>query len=137
MDFSLADIQALMRDFENSSLREFKLDMDDTHLYLNKNEAQTTPVYQTTTVDTPVTVDKTLTITAPLVGTLYLASKPGVANFKQVGDPVSVGETVAIIESMKLMTEVHSEVAGTIVAINAENETVVGYDDVLFTVQPN
>lgn len=137
MDFSLADIQALMRDFENSSLREFKLDMDDTHLYLNKNEAQTTPVYQTTTVDTPVTVVETLTITAPLVGTLYLASKPGVANFKQVGDPVSIGETVAIIESMKLMTEVHSEVAGTIVAINAENETVVGYDDVLFTVQPN
>lgn len=137
MDFSLADIQALMRDFENSSLREFKLDTDDTHLYLNKNEAQMTPVYQATTVDTPVTVDETLTITAPLVGTLYLASKPGVANFKQVGDPVSIGETVAIIESMKLMTEVHSEVAGTIVAINAENEAVVGYDDVLFTVQPN
>lgn len=34
MDFS--EIQKLINQFENSEIRELKLDQDDFHLYLNK-----------------------------------------------------------------------------------------------------
>jgi len=54
--------------------------------------------------------------------------------FKKVGDKVAVGETVAIIEAMKLMTEIHSEVSGTISDILVENEEVVDYNKPLYVV---
>lgn len=142
MSLNLSDIQALMHDFEQSSLREFKLDTEETHLYLSKNDqvpimmAQQPAANVATPTDESVVVDTTVTIKAPLVGTVYLAPKPEAANFKSVGDTVAVGETVAIVEAMKLMTEVKSDVAGVITAVNVDNEAVVGYDDILYTVQP-
>lgn len=142
MSLNLSDIQALMHDFEQSSLREFKLDTEETHLYLSKNDqapimmAQQPAANVATQTDESVVVDTTVTINAPLVGTVYLAPKPEAANFKSVGDTVAVGETVAIVEAMKLMTEVKSDVAGVITAVNVDNEAVVGYDDILYTVQP-
>lgn len=40
MDFS--EIQKLINQFENSEIRELKLDQDDFHLYLNKNRVSKT-----------------------------------------------------------------------------------------------
>ena len=73
-------------------------------------------------------------IVAPMVGTVYLQPKPDAPMFKKVGDKVAVGETVAIIEAMKLMTEIHSEVSGTISDILVENEEVVDYNKPLYVV---
>jgi len=47
---------------------------------------------------------------------------------------VSVGETVAVIEAMKLMTEIHSDVAGTVSEILVENEEVVDYNKPLYVI---
>ena len=71
-----------------------------------------------------------------MVGTVYLQPKPEAPMFKQVGDKVAVGETVAVIEAMKLMTEIHSEVAGTIAEVLVENEEVVDYNKPLYIVTP-
>ena len=54
--------------------------------------------------------------------------------FKAIGDKVSVGETVAVIEAMKLMTEIHSDVAGTVSEILVENEEVVDYNKPLYVI---
>ncbi|CAK8054431.1 acetyl-CoA carboxylase biotin carboxyl carrier protein [Eupransor demetentiae] len=73
-------------------------------------------------------------IKAPMVGTVYLQPKPDQPNFKNVGDPVKKGETVAIIEAMKLMTEIKSDVTGTIAEILVSNEEVVDFDKPLYRV---
>lgn len=135
MALTIDEIKSLMAEFEASSLQEFQLDDDQTHLYLSKNSQ---PVSAPSSEATEISVAETdKSITAPLVGTVYLSPKPGASSFKQVGDHVSVGEVVAIIESMKLMTEVKSTEAGVVAAILVENEDVVGFNDVLMTIAPN
>src|SRR5271154_3583339 len=53
-------------------------------------------------------------VKSPIVGTYYDAPKPGDPPFVKVGDVVEAGQVLCIIESMKLMNEIESEVAGTI-----------------------
>ena len=46
------------------------------------------------------------------------------------------GQVLCIIESMKLMNEIESEVAGTIVAKLMENGQPVEYGEALFAIRP-
>ena len=56
-------------------------------------------------------------VVAPLSGTFYRAPAPGEAPFVAVGDQVAAGDVVCIIESMKMMNQVKSEVAGEVVEV--------------------
>lgn len=146
MSFDLEQIRQLMTELENSSLRELHVKDGEFDLLLSKNEntapaviaapAQATgaPVAEAAVDNTPVVDANTKEIVAPLVGTVYLQPKPESPMFKSVGDQVKIGETVAIIEAMKLMTEIKSDVAGTIVEVLVENEQVVDYDKPLYRV---
>ena len=80
--------------------------------------------------------DNTATVRSPIVGTYYDAASPGAAPFVKVGDVVELGQVLCIVESMKLMNEIESDVAGTIVAKLAENGRPVEYGEPLFTVKP-
>jgi acetyl-CoA carboxylase biotin carboxyl carrier protein len=73
---------------------------------------------------------------SPIVGTFFEAPKPGDPPFVKVGDAVEVGQILCIIESMKLMNEIESEVAGTIVAKLVENGRPVEYGEALFAIRP-
>lgn len=73
---------------------------------------------------------------SPIVGTFYESPKPGDPPFVKVGDNVEVGQILCIIESMKLMNEIESEVAGTIVARLVENGRPVEYGEALFAIRP-
>lgn len=75
-------------------------------------------------------------VKSPIVGTYYDQAKPGDAPFVKVGDVVEPGHVLCIIESMKLMNEIESELAGTIVAKLMENGRPVEYGEALFTVRP-
>jgi acetyl-CoA carboxylase biotin carboxyl carrier protein len=75
-------------------------------------------------------------VKSPIVGTYYDAPKPGDPPFVKVGDSVEPGQVLCIIESMKLMNEIESEVAGTIVAKLMENGRPVEYGEALFSVRP-
>src|SRR5437879_3041078 len=66
-------------------------------------------------------------VKSPIVGTYYDQAKPGDPQFVKVGDVVEPGHVLCIIESMKLMNEIESEVAGTIVAKLMENGRPVEY----------
>ena len=75
-------------------------------------------------------------VKSPIVGTYYDAPSPGAGPFVKVGDRVSVGQTLCIIESMKLMNEIESEVAGLVSRKLVENGHPVEYGESLFAVQP-
>jgi len=74
-------------------------------------------------------------VKSPIVGTYYESPKPGDPPFVKVGDSVEPGQVLCIIESMKLMNEIESEVAGTIVAKLMENGRPVEYGEALFAVR--
>ncbi|MBZ5612295.1 MAG: acetyl-CoA carboxylase biotin carboxyl carrier protein [Acidobacteriia bacterium] len=75
-------------------------------------------------------------VKSPIVGTFYEAPKPGDPPFVKVGDAVEPGQVLCIIESMKLMNEIESEVAGTIAAKLMENGRAVEYGEALFAIRP-
>jgi acetyl-CoA carboxylase biotin carboxyl carrier protein len=74
-------------------------------------------------------------IKSPIVGTFYRAPSPDAAPFAQVGSSVQTGTVLCIVEAMKLMNEIESDVAGTIVKVLVENGQPVEYDQPLFLVE--
>ena len=74
-------------------------------------------------------------ITSPMVGTFYSSPSPEAAAYATVGTTVSEGSVVCIIEAMKVMNEIKSEIAGTIVEVVAENGKSVQFGQVLFRVR--
>jgi acetyl-CoA carboxylase biotin carboxyl carrier protein len=75
-------------------------------------------------------------VKSPIVGTFYEGASPGVPPFVQVGDTVQVGQVLCIIESMKLMNEIESEVAGVVVSKLVANAQPVEYGEALFAIRP-
>ena len=144
----LKDIQNLMDQFEDSNVRELKIDDGDFHLYLSKNkknnavsvktdtpkaENETTPAKKVTEKSAPANNDTA--IKAPIVGVVYLQAKPDQPPYVKVGDHIKTGDPVCVIEAMKMMTEVKSKIAGTVTAINVNNEDLVEVDQSLISVK--
>lgn len=140
----LKEIQALMRDFEDSDTRELEIADGDFHLYLSKNKraknssvTSNNPTPVAKSASTPQAAKQTekpvQTITAPLVGTVYLQPKPDAEPYIQIGDQIQPGQVVCVIEAMKMMTEIKSDVAGVVTKINVENEELVEVEQPLFT----
>ncbi len=75
------------------------------------------------------------TVKSPMVGTLYRAPNPEADPFVTVGSTVKVGDTLCIIEAMKLMNEIESEFAGTVVEILVENGQPIEYGQPLFIIE--
>jgi acetyl-CoA carboxylase biotin carboxyl carrier protein len=75
-------------------------------------------------------------VKSPIVGTYYDAPSPGAPPFVRVGDRVQPKQILCIIESMKLMNEIESELAGEVIAKHTENGRPVEYGESLFTVRP-
>lgn len=81
-------------------------------------------------------VSNDVIVKSPIVGTYYDQAKPGDPPFIKVGDAVEPGQVLCIIESMKLMNEIESEIAGIVVAKLMENGRPVEYGEALFTIRP-
>lgn len=79
---------------------------------------------------------KGVEVVAPIVGTFYASPSPESGPFVKTGDRVKVGQVLCIIEAMKLMNEIESEVAGTVVEVAVRNEDPVEYGQVLFRIDP-
>lgn len=74
-------------------------------------------------------------VPAPLLGNFYQAPRPGDPPFVEVGDSVTADTTIGIIEVMKLMNPIRAGVAGTVVALLADNGTAVEKDQPLIRVR--
>ena len=75
------------------------------------------------------------TINSPMVGTFYATPSPENPPFVAVGSPVKPDTTVCIIEAMKVMNEIPSEIAGTVVECLVANGTSVEFGQPLFRVK--
>lgn len=73
-------------------------------------------------------------VRSPIVGTFYAAASPGAEPFVRVGQQVKIGDPLAVIEAMKMFNQIEAEVAGTVLAIVAENGEAVEFDQPLFVI---
>lgn len=150
----ITDVERLLDKFEKSSIREMKLSLDNAELFLSKNEytqkveaapvlpgkkaaspllpkeaAEATPVVQAEKAESGHAIK------SPLVGTIYLQPAPDKPAFVKAGDQVKAGQTVCIVEAMKMMTEIKSDVSGTVKKICVENEDLVECEQTLFLIE--
>jgi acetyl-CoA carboxylase biotin carboxyl carrier protein len=84
----------------------------------------------------PAVIGTDTIVKSPIVGTYYDAPKPGDPPFVKVGDAVEQGQVLCIIESMKLMNEIESDIAGTVAGKLMENGRPVEYGEALFAIRP-
>jgi len=75
-------------------------------------------------------------ITSPIVGTFYRSPSPEADPFAEVGQRIARGKILCIIESMKLMNEIESDVAGEIVKKLVANNAPIEYGQELFAIRP-
>ncbi|HEY4242368.1 MAG TPA: acetyl-CoA carboxylase biotin carboxyl carrier protein [Kofleriaceae bacterium] len=80
--------------------------------------------------------DKSHTITSPFVGTFYRKPNPDSPNYVAVNEQVDKGQVLCIVEAMKLMNEIESDIAGTVVSILVEDGSPVEYGQALFKIKP-
>ncbi len=76
------------------------------------------------------------TINSPIVGIFHRAPSPESPAFIEVGSSVGKGQVLCIVEAMKLMNEIESDTAGTVVQILIENGHPVEYGEPLFKIKP-
>jgi acetyl-CoA carboxylase biotin carboxyl carrier protein len=81
--------------------------------------------------------ERDIVVKSPIVGTYYDAPSPGSSAFVKPGDRVEPKQVLCIIESMKLMNEIESEVAGVVIQNHVENGRPVEYGESLFTIRPD
>ena len=74
-------------------------------------------------------------VTAPMVGTFYRSPNPDAPPFVETGDKVQKGQVLCIVEAMKLMNEIESEFAGTVVEAPVANGQPIEYGEVLFRIR--
>ena len=137
---NLAEIQALIKTLDNSSIEKFEYECDEYRLSLKKGrsvvavkKAQAEPVVEEEAAD--VDEKELIEITAPMVGTFYSAAEPGAEPFVKVGSKIDADSIICILEAMKLFTEVEADVSGEIVEILAKDGDLVEYGQPLFSVK--
>lgn len=74
-------------------------------------------------------------VKSPIVGTFYASPSPDAAPFVKVGDSVTTGKVLCIVEAMKLMNEIESDTAGTILKIFPTTGQPVEYGQPLFAIK--
>ncbi|OGD79760.1 MAG: acetyl-CoA carboxylase, biotin carboxyl carrier protein [Candidatus Coatesbacteria bacterium RBG_13_66_14] len=84
----------------------------------------------------PESGEELVYVVAPLVGTFYTAPSPESPVYVKVGDRVDKGTVVCIVEAMKVMNEIESEYAGTIVKVMVQNAQPVEYGQRMFAIKP-
>ena len=129
---------------DKTSIAELELQKDNCKLSLRKTVSSGQNKTETSSSSgdpvsgeegTPITGENITEIVAPMVGTFYAAPAPDAPPFVKVGDRVAPGQTLCILEAMKLMNEIKSETAGTIVDILVGNAEPVEYGQTLFRIE--
>ncbi|MGL5709356.1 MAG: acetyl-CoA carboxylase biotin carboxyl carrier protein, partial [Cetobacterium sp.] len=140
MKLDLESIKKLAKSIEEHNLSEISVEVNGTKLTMKKEEpkdevvASTVKYVEQPTIlsnegsfktETNEVVEEGIEILSPMVGTYYSAPSPDSEDFVKIGDKIEVGDTVCIVEAMKMMNEVKSTVAGTVIALKSENGKAV------------
>ena len=73
-------------------------------------------------------------VTAPLVGTFHVWAKPRGGALVAVGDKVKAGQLVGTIQSLNVLNEVETTVAGRVVEMFVQDGQPVEYGQALMTI---
>ena len=134
-------VEQIIKIFENSSLIEMDLEIDDIRVHMKKAGEllyAAPPVSDTNAIDTSEegsTNKQGEAIKSPLVGTFYAAPSEDAEPFVKTGSSVSKGDTLCIVEAMKSMNEIKAKRDGKVTHIVKENAEMVQYDDVLMYIE--
>jgi acetyl-CoA carboxylase biotin carboxyl carrier protein len=142
---SIEQLQRLVRLLDNSDVSELELKRtgDGTHLVLRKakapasNELPIKSQYRPAAEHIPAPEVPAKTehkVLAPLVGTFHTWAKPKGGALVAVGDHVRAGQLVGTIESLNVLNEVETTVAGHVVEILVQDGQPVEYGQVLMTI---
>lgn len=158
------DLEGLLRQFQESDIRELHVRTGSFRLYISKDpasdavweeSASNRPVGQS---DSDTKAPQTLQsveglvppgsvedaslpegmtiIRAPYLGHFYRAPKPGESNFVEVGQTVELGADLCLVEVMKLFTAVRAEHRGIVRHILATDGQMVAEGQPLFALEP-
>ena len=143
---SIEQLQHLVRLLDNSDVSELELRRagEGMHLVLRKVKApeNNDHVLQdqdlhaaVNTHPTEVSKETEYKVLAPLVGTFHTWAKPKGGALVAVGDRVKAGQLVGTIESLNVLNEVETEVAGHVVEIFVQEGQPVEYGQLLMTIE--
>jgi acetyl-CoA carboxylase biotin carboxyl carrier protein len=151
------DIKEIVNAVAVAGIEEFSLEVGDIKVRLRKRAApaavsvavsSSAATAAPATTAPPTTAPPTrpapatshppglVAVTAPLIGTFYRSPAPGATPFVEVGTRVEPDDTVCIVEVMKLMNAVRAGCRGWVVAICADDGTLVEYGQTLMLIEP-
>jgi acetyl-CoA carboxylase biotin carboxyl carrier protein len=151
-DDRISRLQKLVGILESSTLSSLEYEDGDIAVRLNRAHAGNGqsgppiivgPAPEPSVVSSPASASKPSApkeeenvhvVKSPFVGTFYRSPSPDQPSFTEVGQQVVKGQTLCIVEAMKLMNEIESDVAGTVLAVLVENGQAVQYHDPLFKI---
>ncbi len=160
MPLSFKDVAEILKIVDASDCEEVILEVEGTRLVVRKGQnngaASTSSVGASTTAapasaEQPVPAQSTegtsdaatvniddglVAVRSPMVGTTYRRPAPDEPPFVEVGTRVEKGTPLCLIEVMKLYTTIEAPSAGVIVAIYADDATLVEFDQILFSISP-
>ena len=142
---SIEQLQHLVRLLDNSDVSELELRRagEGTHLVLRKLKAPESTdhaiegQFVAATVNVPPAEAPEETehkVLAPLVGTFHTWVKPKGGALVAVGDRVKAGQLVGTIESLNVLNEVETAVAGHVLEIFVQEGQPVEYGQLLMTI---
>ena len=142
MKLDLDQLRDLIRLLDESNHTEIEVEHDDDRIRVRRDPVASQSVApgavagSTNPSGAPAPEEEEGSyVTSPFVGTFYRAPSPENDAFVEVGDSIAPGQVLCIVEAMKLMNEIESEVAGTIVDVLVENGKPVEYGDRLFRIE--
>jgi acetyl-CoA carboxylase biotin carboxyl carrier protein len=147
MQFTLEELKNLFKTLEAGGVAEFEYQDEKFRVKVALGRttqvavapvaapARSSPIASPAPVAARPVDDGLVAVTSPFVGTFYRAPSPDTPNFVEVGSVVRQGQTLCIVEAMKLMNEIETEIAGTIVDVLVENGKSVEYGQKLFTLR--
>jgi acetyl-CoA carboxylase biotin carboxyl carrier protein len=152
VSLSLADLDQIMKLFDQSTFSEMKLESGDLKLHLRK--AGAAPAERIAEAPAPTAPEPEVPahsppaahalpplgpgevdVLSPLLGVFYRAPKPGQPPFVEVGQFVEDETIIGIVEVMKLMNSVRAGAGGVITAIHAANAEMVEYEQPLIRIR--
>jgi acetyl-CoA carboxylase biotin carboxyl carrier protein len=143
---SVQQLRHLVHLLDESDVSEIEVKRADVgmHLVLRKAKAQrqigagdyqVAIATETSRVVAASPAEKKHTVTASIVGIFHTWAKPKAPPVIHIGDHVKVGQVVGTIQSLNVLNEVESLVAGRIVEIFVQEGQPVEYGQPLMTIE--
>ena len=160
MALTFKDVAEILKIVDASDCEEVILEVEGTRLVVRKgqnNAAPSTPSVDAATTPPPASAeqpapaqstgekstaapvkidDGLVAVRSPMVGTVYHCPSPDEPPFVEVGTRVEKGTALCLIEVMKLYTTIEAPSAGVIAAIHGDDSTLVEFDQILFSINP-